>query len=140
MIRTCPSCRKKNRVPAAHLADAGRCGACKASLPPVSAPIDVDEATFNEIVQRATVPVLVDFWAAWCGPCRVAAPHVKQTAEAVAGHGLVLKVDTEREPQLAARYGVRGIPNFLVLKGGEVVHQSAGVAPAATMLRWLEAA
>ncbi|MGE0815355.1 MAG: thioredoxin domain-containing protein [Vicinamibacterales bacterium] len=137
MVRTCPACHKANRVPARHLADTGRCGACRAVLPAVAAPLEVDATGFDEVVSGATVPVLVDFWAPWCGPCRMAAPAVAEVARSAAGRALVLKVNTDEHPEVAARYGVRGIPNFVVLRRGTVAHQQAGVVGADVMLQWL---
>ncbi|MCA9677781.1 MAG: thiol reductase thioredoxin [Kofleriaceae bacterium] len=141
MLRTCPSCGADNRIPMRHLADRGRCGRCKHDLPPLATPVDVpDDRTFDEIVGAARVPVLVDFWATWCGPCRMVAPEVKRAAELMAGRAVVLKVDTDRLPSLAARYGIRGIPGFVVLRDGRVVLQEAGAVRHTELMRWVDQA
>ncbi len=137
MILECPSCGSKNRSPAERLAEVGRCGACKTEISPVARPIEADPEIFREVTRDAKVPVLVDFWAEWCGPCKMAAPEVERTAAEMAGRAVVLKVDTERHPQLAAQFGVQGIPNFIVMKGGLLLFQQAGLVGSAQMKQWL---
>jgi len=162
LIRSCPACGTKNRAPARHLADDGRCGACQASLPPVDEPIDADAQSFDPILNETSVPVLVDepidadaqsfdpilnetsvpvlvdFWAGWCAPCRMVAPEVRELAREMAGQALVLKVDTEAQPALAARFRVQSIPYLAVFRNGAIVHQQPGAASRAEMRRWIE--
>jgi thioredoxin 2 len=140
VIRICEACGQKNRVPTAKLAFEGRCGACKATIPAQIDPLDVGTEEFDDIVGSVAVPILVDFWAEWCAPCRMSAPAMKQVARETSGRALVLKVDTESHPELAQRFQVRAIPNFVVLKGGKVVHQQAGLVDAHTLRQWLEQA
>jgi thioredoxin 2 len=138
IVRQCAACGTKNRIPGAHLADSGHCGSCKAILAPIAMPIDADRETFEGIVASAPVPVLVDFWAPWCPPCRAAAPGVRKVAESMAGRAVVLKVNTDQNPELASRFNVQGIPNFVVLKKGKIISRQAGLVRSDQMQRWLE--
>jgi thioredoxin 2 len=137
VIRACPACGTLNRVRLGRLADEARCGKCKAALPPIAEPVEADASLLDEVVRESSLPVLVDFWADWCAPCRMAAPEVQRVASAMAGRAIVLKVDTEAHPALAERYGVRGIPNFVVLQGGRVAFQHAGLVRHQQMVEWL---
>jgi thioredoxin 2 len=131
MIVACAACETKNRVPAERLTDASHCGRCKASLSPLAVPVAISSpAEFDELTGQTGVPVLVDFWAAWCGPCRAVAPELEKLAQQKRGALVVAKVDTEALPALAARYGIRSIPTLMLFRHGKLEKQVAGAMSA----------
>lgn len=130
IIVQCPSCKTKNRVPRIRLEQGGICGKCKQPLPVVpTKPVNAGSASFETEVIQSSIPVLVDFWAAWCGPCRMIAPDLEKIAQTYAGQVKVVKIDTDKNQDLAARYSIQAIPSLLVFKGGQLIEQQAGALP-----------
>jgi thioredoxin 2 len=131
MIVHCSSCSTSNRVPARRVWDKARCAACKAALLPITHPIPiVSSGDFDELVRDAPAPLLVDFWADWCGPCRMVAPELEKLALDRAGRVIVAKVDTEELPEVASRFGIRSIPTMIVFRGGKEADRLSGAMPA----------
>jgi thioredoxin 2 len=134
VVIECKSCRARNRVPAERLAEASHCGQCKAKLTPAAAAIPIaSEAEFDDLVRSARLPVVVDFWAGWCGPCKAVAPEVERLAADRSGHVIVGKLDTERVPNVAARFGIRGIPTFVLFDRGSERARTSGAMPASAL-------
>jgi len=124
-IVVCAVCGKKNRVPAAA-SGKPRCGNCHSPLPWI---VDADASTYGTVVEAAALPVIVDLWAPWCGPCRMVTPALENLARAYAGKVKLVKVNVDESPQISQRFGVQGIPTLLVVNRGEVVARQTGAAP-----------
>lgn len=134
MLIQCPSCSKFNRVPARRAADKANCAACKASLLPLLHPVAVGSSLdFDELVHDSPIPVLVDFWAAWCGPCKMVAPELAKLASTRGGGLIVAKVDTEALPEVAARFRIQGIPTMILFRGGAEATRLSGAMPASAI-------
>ena len=132
VLTPCPSCGKTNRLAYGALDKTTRCGKCRASLRPPSEPIDVPSAPiFETLIAQSSLPVVVDFWAPWCGPCRMVAPEIEKVARSAAGSMLVVKVNTEALPVIGERYRIMSIPTMAVFRDGREVTRTAGARPAA---------
>ena len=130
----CAHCGTMNRVRAAA-EGVPRCGNCHAPLPWI---VDADDAGFTEIAENASVPVLVDMWAAWCGPCRQVGPALEEVARTMAGRIKLVKVDVDRSPRTQARFAVQAVPTLLIMRDGKVVDRKAGALPASALRSWVE--
>src|SRR5580698_7137132 len=133
---TCPNCGRRNRVPAAA-AGIPRCGNCHQPLPWIA---EADDATFAEVAEAASLPVVVDLWAPWCGPCRMVSPALAQVATELAGRVKLVKVNVDESPEVQQRFGVQAIPTLMVLRNGQVAARRAGAAPAPDLRAWVESA
>jgi len=136
----CPVCGASNRVPGERLAEGRRplCGRCRTPLPAPGKPMTVTDATFAAEVERSPLPIVVDVWAAWCGPCRIIAPVIDELAASMAGRVRFAKLNLDDNPATASRFGVRSIPTLLVFKDGHEVDRIVGVQPKTEIARRLE--
>jgi thioredoxin 2 len=136
VVAVCSTCGRKNRVPAVA-SGRPRCGQCHSALPWL---VEAGDNTFADRVERARLPVLVDLWAPWCGPCRAVSPALENLARDRAGRIKLVKVNVDESPVIADRFGVQGIPTLLVLDKGTVVARQTGAAPEPALRQWLDRA
>jgi len=138
IILPCPACGTANRVAYAKAALQGRCGNCKAELPHVAEPVEITSAAeFAALITQSTLPVVVDFWAPWCGPCQMMAPEFAKAAAKAAGTAILVKVNTDERQDIASQFRVQGIPAFALLQNGKLVAQTSGFQPADRLLAWM---
>jgi thioredoxin 2 len=130
----CSNCGRRNRV-AGAASGVPRCGNCHRPLPWI---VDATDDTFADVAEKASVPVVVDLWAPWCGPCRMVSPALAEVAGQLAGRVKLVKVNVDSSPRLQQRFGVQAIPTLLILRDGQVAAQRAGAAPAADLRAWVE--
>jgi thioredoxin 2 len=135
-VVTCPNCGRRNRVPAAAQG-VPRCGNCHHPLPWIA---DAGDDTFAEVAEAASLPVIVDMWAPWCGPCRMVSPALEQLATDLAGRIKLVKVNVDDSPKLSQRFGVQAIPTLMILRHGEVAARQAGALPPPALRAWAEEA
>ena len=131
----CPSCLAANRVPAQRLGEDPKCGKCGAQLLD-GVPAELGEPQLEAFIARTALPVLVDFWAPWCGPCRAMAPHFERAARELKDKVRLVKVNTEEAQALAARYGIRAIPTLVLFRGGVEEKRMSGALDSAALVRW----
>ena len=141
IVISCPACGKKNRVAFERLDKPVRCGECKQELPVSRVPLEVaSSADFDRLVNASSIPIVVDYWAPWCGPCRMVAPELEKVAQRSAGRYLVVKVNTDALTDLGERFGIRSIPTLAVFSGGREVKRAAGARPAADIEAFIQTA
>jgi len=141
LLLVCPNCGKRTRMNYEHLGRTLRCGHCHTALPMAATPVDISsEAAFDALTTRSPLPILCDFWAPWCGPCKMVAPELEKVAEQLTGQVIVAKLNTEELPSLARRFQVSAIPLMAVFHGGREIARKPGAIPAPAIRQFVEQA